>query len=187
MSRVIDRPVLVLNRAWQPVAVFDVATAITTVMRDMGQVVDPETGQTFGFEAWVKSDPPGVARIPTPSGGVPAPEIIVLSQYSQVPARRLSFSRQGLHRRDGGRCQYCGASAAREALTIDHVVPRSRGGPTSWENCVLACRPCNGAKADRTPREAGMALRTRPTRPRWTPSFTIPREQVRPSWSRFVG
>ncbi len=187
MTRVIDRPVLVLNRSWEPVAVFDVATAITTVVRGMGAVVDPEIMLTYDFESWVALDSPAAARIPTPSGSVPAPEVITLAQFAQVPNRRVSFSREALHRRDGGRCQYCGVTPPRgERLTIDHVQPRSRGGPTSWENCVLACAACNRDKADRTPREAGMTLRTRPTRPRWTPGLFLQREQVRPSWTRFV-
>ena len=186
MSRVIDRPVLVLNRSWEPVAVFDVATAITTVMRDMGCVLDPVTYELHGFESWVASDPQATHRIPTPSGSVPAPEIIVLKQYGETPRRQVGFSRQALCRRDEFRCQYCDASPGQDALTIDHVVPRSRGGPTSWENCVAACADCNRVKADRTPREAGMALRTRPARPRWSPVLRVPRDQVRPSWATFM-
>lgn len=185
--RVIDRPVLVLNRDWQPVAVFDVATAVTTVVRDMGWALDPATYQMHDFESWCASAPPGAAIIPTPSRGVPAPEIIVLKEYGERPVRQVSFSRQALYRRDDWRCQYCGQRPGAEGLTIDHVMPRSRGGPTTWENCVAACGACNRVKADRTPGEAGMRLRTRPARPRWTPVMRVPRGQFRPSWSSFVG
>lgn len=187
MTRVIDRPVLVLNRDWQPVAVFDVATAVTTVVRDMGWVLDPVTYQLHDFASWCESAPETAALIPTPSRGVPAPEIIVLKEFGDQPRRQVSFSRQALYRRDGYRCQYCGAHPGAEGLTIDHVMPRSRGGPTSWENCVAACGECNRTKADRTPGEAGMRLRTRPVRPRWSAVMRVPRGQFRPSWASFVG
>lgn len=186
MTRVIDRPVLVLNRDWQPVAVFDVATAVTTVVRDMGWVLDPDSYQLHDFDGWCAEAPATAAIIPTPSRGVPAPEIIVLREYGQRPARQVSFSRQALYRRDDWRCQYCHARAGAEGLTIDHVMPRSRGGPTTWENCVAACGACNRTKADRTPGEAGMKLRARPARPRWTPLMRVPRGQFRPSWTSFV-
>jgi 5-methylcytosine-specific restriction endonuclease McrA len=186
-TRVIDRPVLVLNRGWEPVAVFDVATAVTTVVRDMGWVLEPETFQLLDFDTWCKSAPATAVVIPTPSRGVPAPEIIVLKEYGEQPRRHVSFSRQALYRRDGFRCQYCGERPGPEALTIDHVLPRSRGGPTSWENCVAACGTCNRDKADRTPAEAGLRLRTRPVRPRWSPTMRVPHGQFKPSWSSFVG
>lgn len=181
--RVIDLPVLVLNRQWQPVAVFDVATAITTVCRDMGWVLHPETHELLAFDAWAALDVPSAPVIPTASRGVPAPEVIVLRYYEALPSRRVPLNRRNLARRDGERCQYCGQEGE---LTVDHVVPRSKGGPTTWENCVAACGPCNRRKADRTPREAGLRLRTRPGRPTWTPRFTVPPEQVRPSWRPFV-
>jgi 5-methylcytosine-specific restriction endonuclease McrA len=81
-------------------------------------------------------------------------------RYGQLP----SWSKHGLRRRDGGRCGYCQAWGD----TVDHIVPRSRGGDTSWENTVLACGPCNSRKRDRTPAEAGMRLLQAPYVPRWT-------------------
>lgn len=184
MTRVIDQPVLVLNKNWQPIAVFDVATALTTVIRDMGQALDTTTYQLHDFGSWSEVEAQDLVRVPTPSGGVPAPEVIVLQEYNQLPARGISFSRRNLYRRDGGACQYCGVK--HETLTIDHVLPRSRGGPTSWENCVAACGPCNHRKADRTPEEAGLTLRSVPKRPSWQPTFTVPKDRVRPSWAPFL-
>ncbi len=131
MTRVIDRPVLVLNKQWQPVAVFDVATAITTVVRDMGHVLDGDTFQLHTFETWRSERPASAHYVRTPSGEIPAPEIIVLSEYEELPRRRVSFNRRNLYRRDDHRCQYCGLKPALEELTIDHVSPRSKGGALS--------------------------------------------------------
>jgi len=186
VTRVIDRPVLVLNRGWEPVGVFDVATAITTVIRDMGWVLDPGTWQLHAFEAWRALDLPAAHVIRTPSGGVPAPEIIVLREYGDRPRPSAAFSRRSLYRRDGHRCQFCGRALTAEEGTIDHVVPRSRGGRTTWENCVLACAPCNRRKADRTPAEAGMRLLTTPRRPRLRRRIAVPRDAYRESWDVFV-
>jgi 5-methylcytosine-specific restriction endonuclease McrA len=79
-----------------------------------------------------------------------------------VPYRRILLSRKNVLRRDGQRCQYCGN---RDSLTVDHVYPKSRGGPDTWENLVAACVPCNNRKGNRTPDEANMKLRRRPFRP----------------------
>lgn len=186
MTRVIDRPVLVLNRRWEPVGVFDVATAITTVIRDLGWVVHPVTYELFEFQAWCAGAPQGTALIPTPTRGVPAPEIIVLREYEGQPARGVGFSRRNLARRDGARCQYCARQLGEGERTIDHVLPRSRGGRTTWENCVLSCEPCNRRKADQTPEEAGMRLLRQPGRPHFPATFRVPRHSVRESWESFV-
>ena len=185
MTRVIDRPVLVLNRGWEPVGVFDVATAITTVIRDMGWVLDTEDYQRHDFASWRRTEPKGHV-IKTPTGGVPAPEIIILREYGHQPKRRVPLTRRNLWRRDDERCQFCGQAVPFTEATIDHVFPRSRGGPTSWENCVTACGPCNRRKADRTPHEAGMQLLTQPARPRMRPTLRVAREHYRTSWQPFV-
>ena len=186
MTRVIHEPVLVLNRNWQPVAFLSVGVAITTVVRDMGWVVHPETYELLDFERWCESAPPTERVIKTSSGRVPAPETIVLSDYDEQPRRGVSFSRKNLYRRDDYTCQYCGGQPGIEALTVDHVHPRSQGGPTSWENCVVACEPCNSRKADHTLREAGLILRTVPRRPRWKPRISVHRGHYRPGWEPFV-
>ena len=90
---------------------------------------------------------------------VEIPEVILLSTYGKVPRIEVSFSRKNLYRRDGHACQYCGTHRPSSELSIDHVLPRSRGGRTTWENCVLACVRCNSKKADRTPREVGFLVR----------------------------
>jgi 5-methylcytosine-specific restriction endonuclease McrA len=189
MTRVIDQSVLVLNRNWQPVAIFSVGVAITTVMREMGWILEPESCRLLEWEAWCATEPQGARPVKTPSGSVPAPEVIVLREYAGQPRRGTGFSRANLFRRDEFTCQFCGFVAKHlgaEALTIDHVLPRSRGGGTTWENCVAACEPCNSRKADRTPQEAGMPLRQRPRKPRWQPTLKVAEQHVRPAWETFV-
>ena len=91
------------------------------------------------------------------------PTVIRLRQYVRVPYKQLPLTRRNLFHRDGHRCQYCGSSA--DQLSIDHVVPRSRGGLDTWENVTTACLPCNVRKGNRTPREASMPLMGKPHRP----------------------
>lgn len=96
----------------------------------------------------------------------PAPSIIKLNEYVKLPYRGVLLNRQNIFKRDSQQCQYCGASTN---LTIDHVIPRSRKGPSSWDNLITACRSCNSKKGDFTPEEAGMPLRNLP----YKPSFLI--------------
>ncbi len=131
-------------------------------------------------------EPGGKDYIRHAKGVFLVPEVIILnSPYDKVPAPRNTFSRRTLFRRDGYRCQFCGCQPGTEELTIDHVLPRSQGGITSWENCVLACISCNAKKANRTPEEAKMKLLSVPAKPRYV---TLKQELVRiDSWQAFLG
>jgi 5-methylcytosine-specific restriction endonuclease McrA len=113
------------------------------------------------------------------------PEVVTLVRYDRVPCNCVTFSRRNLFRRDRYTCQYCGNQPGSEQLTIDHVLPRSRGGVSSWENCVLACLDCNLRKADRTPSQAGMRLRKAPSQPAWNPLYA-PHEIRIESWAKFI-
>ena len=109
-----------------------------------------------------------------------------MKRYVRRPHRqRVAFNRRNVFRRDDQRCQYCGARA--HDLTLDHVVPRSRGGPTSWENVVACCRGCNARKRDRTPEEAHMALRRPPVAPAFlfTAAYGIVPD-VDPAWEAYL-
>jgi 5-methylcytosine-specific restriction endonuclease McrA len=97
------------------------------------------------------------------SMAMPFPSIVRLAVYVRVPYKRIILSRKNILRRDGHRCQFCARTDV--PLTVDHVVPISRGGEDTWENLVCACVECNNRKGDRTPEEARMALRRRPMRP----------------------
>lgn len=100
---------------------------------------------------------------------MPMPAVVRLTRMAKRHRRDVRFSRAHVLICDEHRCQYCGEVKPAHQLTYDHVLPRSRGGATSWENIVAACRPCNFNKADRTPSEAGMPLLARPKKPKWLP------------------
>jgi 5-methylcytosine-specific restriction endonuclease McrA len=118
----------------------------------------------------------------------PMPSVVRVVRRFKRERIRIRFSRLNIYARDGFTCQYCATRFATEDLTFDHVLPRSRGGQTNWENIVACCVACNAANADRTPEETGMKLVRRPRRPSFLPSITVrmggtvPREW-QPYWS----
>ena len=183
---VLQEPALVLNRNWQAITFLPVKTCIVTVMRDMGAVIHPETYEPMDFDKWIEQDLSGLRWIKTASRKIPAPELIVLKKYGERPPRKVGFNRPNLYRRDAFSCQYCGSALPGSKLQVEHVMPRSRGGPTTWENCVAACDDCNSRKRDRTPKEAGMRLRKDPRKPTWDPKIRVPRGIIRPSWEPFL-
>jgi len=113
------------------------------------------------------------------------PEVITLTRFSKLPTATVPFSRRNLFKRDRYTCQYCNKRPRQDELTIDHVVPRSHGGGSTWENCVLACIDCNHRKADRTPKQAHLTLKQEPLRPKWNPVYS--RYETRyESWAKFI-
>jgi len=107
------------------------------------------------------------------------PAVVRLTHWIKPHKHRVRFSRQNVLARDRWRCQYCGDRFLTHQLTFDHVVPRSRGGQTVWENIVMACQVCNSHKGNRTPAEAGMRLLKKPKRPTWLPNFNLTLQQLR--------
>ena len=183
----IDEPVLVLNRNWQPVNFTPVSEAICNVMRDMAAIIDPETYYVMRWEEWLNHTPANPRWIKTASSQVAAPDVIMLKKYGEIPPRRINLSKINLARRDHYSCQYCGKPLPIKAVTVDHVMPRSRGGGNSWENCVSACSDCNSRKADQTPQEAGMRLRGKPVKPNWSVKLRLPGERrLLKSWEPFL-
>lgn len=184
---VLDEHVLILNRNWQPIAFHDVQTAIVAVTRDHASVLHPETYALLSFDEWAESGYQTERVIRTPTMMIPAPEVTILVAYGERPPRGVSFSKPNLSRRDGYACQYCGERLPERKLQIEHVLPRSRGGATNWENCVAACGDCNQRKANKTPQEAGMRLKTQPRRPTWSPSLKLPYgTPLRDAWIPFL-
>ena len=102
-------------------------------------------------------------EIRTVSSVYPYPSVIKLSKWIHTPFRRIELSRRNILRRDNFHCQYCGVKS--HDLTIDHVIPKSKGGDDTWENLVSACKDCNNKKGSRTPEESGMRLREKPRKP----------------------
>ncbi len=186
VAAVLNRPTLVLNRNWQPVGVATVSRALVKVFCDNARIVDPADYQTYTWSDWAAMRPEADELvIRTSRLRLRVPEVITLIEYDRVPVNAVTFSRRNVFKRDRYTCQYCGCQPGSDELTIDHVLPRSQGGGSSWTNCVLACVECNTRKADRTPEQAGMLLRKQPVRPQWKPLYATHGMRI-DSWSKFV-
>lgn len=184
---ILSQRTLVLNESWMAIRTTTVRHALRLLFNDAARVVQPETYQVHPAQSWCElAVAPEEPCIRTVKLRIRVPEVIVLMHYNGLPNQSAVFSRRNLFRRDHNQCQYCGVRPGTAELSIDHVLPRSRGGRSSWENCVLACTACNHAKRNRTPSEAEMILLKRPVKPKWSPMVEIPIGRVRSSWARFV-
>ncbi|MDA0281861.1 MAG: HNH endonuclease [Planctomycetota bacterium] len=182
----LDRPTLVLNRNWQPVGIATVSRTLVKLWNGNARVVDPNDYQIYTWSDWSTLKPnDDEPFIQTTSLRLRVPEVITLTKYDRVPNRSVAFSRRNLFKRDKFTCQYCLTRPGSEELTIDHVTPRSHGGETTWENCVVACVDCNSRKANRTPSQAHMPLKESPAQPRWKPFYASIGIRI-DSWSKFV-
>lgn len=186
--------ILVLNKSWTPIATTTLKRGFSLVFQDRARIVDAESYELHSFESWlvggsmpINQEPPQRERwLRTASLWILVPEVIVLQRFNGVPRRELTFSRRNIYRRDGFTCQYCGIRPGLKQLSIDHVLPLSRGGRTSWENCVVACVKCNTRKGDRTPEEARMPIAREPFRPSFNDGVGLG-VRIPASWERFVG
>jgi hypothetical protein len=177
--------VLVLNRSYLPVHVTSVRRAFSLVYQGTAHVVDREY-RTFAFEEWRRCES-APAFIGTGRGPIPVPRVIVLRYYDRMPRRHVRFSRANIFARDDYTCQYCEMRFARGELNLDHVIPRSHGGRSTWENVVTSCVDCNRRKGGRTPEQAGLRLSRKPARPRWTPLASLPLASARhDEWRPFL-
>ena len=180
MLQKLERPVLLLNKNWVVVGTSPVYKAVNLLMTkhkdgtEKAQIID-DSCVPHTWEEWslVKEDCPE-NQLRTPSNIYKIPEVIRLTKYDKIPREMVTFSRLNIFKRDDNRCQYCNKRPGSEELTIDHVIPRSRGGKTTWENCVLACVSCNSIKGNFLLYEVknkkfpdGMRLLKKPTRPRF--------------------
>jgi 5-methylcytosine-specific restriction endonuclease McrA len=148
--------VLLLNISYEPLRIINWKKAITLLV--LGKV---EVLEEYGRE------------IHAVSFSVRLPSVVRLLRMVRRPKTPVKFSRQNIYARDRHRCQYCGERFPAEDLTYDHILPRSRGGKTRWDNIVTCCIRCNRKKGGRTPEEANMRLVRKPFRPKWMPAVKI--------------
>lgn len=164
-----QRSVLVLNATYEPINICAARRAIALVMNGIAHVVEP----SGLFARHGRGCPP-----------IQIPSVVRLFEYRRVPFQTRSVSRKNILIRDRHKCQYCGHGFAAGALTLDHVMPRSRAGASNWENLVACCFPCNNRKGNKTPDEAAMPLLSRPSR------FSLHAKQkamqVDESWSKYM-
>lgn len=166
---VLNTKVLVLNQSYFPVHITSVRRAFSLLYQGLAKVVDQQY-RTFDYESWstlsasLHDDTVGLV-----GRTIRVPRVILLVAYDRVPKRHVRFSRFNVFARDKNTCQYCGGKFSRSELNLDHVVPRSRGGLSTWENVVCSCFSCNRTKGGQLPAQAGMHLIRQPFRPEWTP------------------
>ncbi len=173
-TSLLDRQVLVLNRLWQAVNVTTVRRAFVLLFQGHAQIVSANGGNNYAthdFDSWrdFSSREPESEMVHTISFRVRIPRIIVLLMFDRLPKKEIKFTRHNIFERDKNTCQYCARVFDRKELNLDHVLPRDKGGKTTWENIVCSCIRCNTRKANRLPHEAGMRLIKIPERPKWRP------------------
>jgi 5-methylcytosine-specific restriction endonuclease McrA len=182
----LNSSVLVLNRSYLPIHVTTVRRAFSLIYQGTALAVNGDY-ETFDFHAWRSQSPEPDGSVGTPGGPIRSPRVIVLLGYDRVPRRHVRYSRLNIFARDKFTCQYCGQKPHRSQLNLDHVIPRSLGGRTTWENVVCSCVDCNRQKGGRTPAQARLRLIRRPVRPRWTPVIHHAVQSVRyDEWRPFL-
>lgn len=184
---------LVLNKYYYPIHLISWKRAISLLYQGIALSLDQDF-IAYNYDSWVD-----YSRLPdfdetyynfvsSPSITVAVPDVLVLKKYEHLPMRDVKYTRENVFHRDKNRCAYCGKKFKNADLTIDHIIPKSRGGDNSWKNTITSCKFCNNKKADRTPREADMILLYRPIEPRWTDALSKVKSypDVRPTWIKFL-
>ncbi|MDA8273213.1 MAG: HNH endonuclease [Deltaproteobacteria bacterium] len=165
--------VLVLNKSFLPVHVTSLKRGLILLYQGVARAVD-ENYRTFSFDSWqslaIIEESKSIGLV---DRMIRAPRVIILANYDKLPKRYIKFSRANIFLRDKNKCQYCGREFKKTELNLDHVVPRTHGGVSSWENVVCSCIPCNRNKGGRTPGGAGMKLIRKPRKPEWSPYYHI--------------
>ena len=193
----LDASVLVLNKMYMAVHVISVRRAFGLLCKDLAEVVAQEDGSyaTYDFQSWAELSAYRASHfrqedddwVRTPTAEIQAPRVIRLVGYDKVPRQTVKFNRRNLFARDNNQCQYCGKKFVTSELSLDHVIPRSQGGATTWENIVCACVDCNVRKGGRTPRQANMALTRKPEKPKRSPVLNLKLSQRKyQSWQSFL-
>ncbi|MBW1730716.1 MAG: HNH endonuclease [Deltaproteobacteria bacterium] len=163
--------VLLLNITYEPLRIINWKKAITLLLLGKVEVLEEYSREIRSVSFTIR-----------------LPSVVRLLRMVKRPKSPVKFSRQNIYARDKYKCQYCGQRFSSEELTYDHVIPRSRGGKTEWENIVTCCVDCNRRKGGRTPAEAGMKLIRKPVKPTWIPALriTIGFREVPQSWRDYL-
>lgn len=190
---------LVLNRNYYAIQITDWKRAFSLLYSDAAHVVDQEY-RSYDFESWrefsesMPDSLPGESPVPrffinTPRFKIAVPDVISLRSYEKLPPAQIKFTRRNIYEHYGYRCCYCGHRYKTDSLNLEHIIPRSRGGRSDWNNVVTACVPCNTRKANQLPAEAGMRLLITPSKPAWKGPGALlfrPGVEIKESWQKFV-
>ncbi len=162
--------VLVLNATYEPLNVVNVRRAVVLLLKEKAELLEAANQYLHSAQY-----------------SVPVPLVIRLVYFVRVPRPlTVSLSRRAVMIRDNYTCQYCGATPTKSELTIDHVIPKVRGGETAWENVVCACKCCNLRKGPLTPREAGMRLARKPERPKYLAVMWLSSAPRKETWQKYI-
>lgn len=189
---VLNRKVLVLNKAWQPIRVETFRNSLLKVMKNRAKFIDHESFTMYSWEDWIDNFTVSSekkidgAYIKGVRFNVRMPEVVICTEYDKVPKRDLKLTRKNLLIRDKWKCQYTGKKLKTNESTIDHILPRSRGGGNSWDNLVICDIEVNVRKGSRTPEEAGLKLLSKPKKPRWNPIFFLYQKNIPDAWKKFI-
>ncbi len=188
--------VLVLNKHYMALRVTNARRAFSLLFRDIAEVIHIEDGRyvSYDFESWREVselqrqfEPEEHDWVRTVRFSIAVPRIIRLLVYDRLPQTVVKLNRRNIYARDRNRCQYCGKRFPTSELSLDHVVPRSRGGETTWVNVVCCCLKCNVRKGGRIPTEARMRLVAEPVKPRRSPVIHVKLSESRyASWKQFL-
>lgn len=193
--------VLVLNRFYQAIRIVNVRRAFTLLCKDLAEVIHIEQladgGQQWlnlDFMSWREMselkrefEPHLFDWVHTVKIPIAVPRIIRLLGYDKLPRQDVKFNRRNIFARDSNRCQYCGKKFHTSELSLDHIIPRSQQGKTSWDNIVCCCIKCNVKKGGRTPEQARMKLLSKPVKPKRSPVINVRLTDKRyASWKQFL-
>jgi 5-methylcytosine-specific restriction endonuclease McrA len=181
------------------VHVISVRRAFVLLCKELAEVVSQEDGQfaTYDFQTWREISEFRLKNfqyreeeddwVRTASTQIQVPRVIRLLDYEKVPRHAVKFNRRNIFARDNNQCQFCGKRFPTTELSLDHVVPRSQGGVSSWENIVCACIDCNVRKGGRTPKQAHMSLIRKPEKPKRSPLLNLKLTSKKyHSWKTFL-
>lgn len=182
--------VLVLNKSYIPIHIVDWRKAMSLIFQETAKPLDRDL-IIYDYEEWylfskdhISHDYP---KIHTVNKQIAIPEIIILKTYDRLPQRDVKYSRQTLFERDGYKCYLCNNIFERRNLTIDHVIPRSKGGKTTWENTITCCKSCNGIKSDKLLNQLNLKPFFMPKKPKWiSPLNFSQKKQTLKSWDKFM-
>jgi len=164
-----DMMALKLDSAYRPIEIIDAIEAL--VMCIIGKAIPVETYEK---------------KINSPTKAFDLPAVIVLKSVVKFRFTTVACNRQNIVWRDNNQCQYCANYFPLDKLTMDHVIPKSRGGKNTWENLVAACKKCNQKKGSRTPKESGMIPLKKPIRPKANILRTVSKSQISDLWKDYL-
>jgi len=192
----LDCNVLVLNKHYMAIRIVGAKRAFSLLFRQLAEVVSLEEGSysNYNFDSWCevsefrrRFEPDGHDWVSTVNFYIAVPRIIRLLFYDRLPRNEVKFNRRNIFARDKNRCQYCGKRYPTSELSLDHIIPRTMGGKSVWENVVCACTDCNVKKGGQTPKQAGLTLVRKPVRPKRNPLVHVHLGHQRyRSWKQFL-